>query len=137
MRRGLPYAALIALALPLGGCGAWDPEPETPATAAPREHGYGWARRAPDQVSAEQAYVAVPQPVVEDNFWRIASPTYDRPPPPRPRSISLGYIGDEPLGWVPGGTSGEGPWWRPFPPSWERSFHSPAYGYGRRYGRYR
>jgi hypothetical protein len=47
---------------------------------------------------------------------------YIPPPHPIPRhTISLGFIGDWPL-WS-GGDPPPAPWWRPFPPAWERDYY--------------
>jgi hypothetical protein len=122
--------SLSFLALTVGvGCVEEEPPPRTAA--------YGYAPEPPDEATNEQAFVAVDMPVAQDNFWELATPEVEAPPPPRPQSISLGYIGDEPLGGNGNSGAREAPWWRPFPPRWESDYYGYygyGYGYGHRYG---
>jgi hypothetical protein len=90
--------AILGLLVCATGCydrDAWEEDLESPADVS---HAYGWSPRPPEEASNEQAFVRVNAPAAQDNFWLIAEPLIEEPPPPRPRSISLGYIGDEPLG---------------------------------------
>jgi hypothetical protein len=108
----------------------------TQEVVAPQQYMYGRGVAVPQQV----IYVQQPPPDRRPPETRRSDPqwqveTYYVPPPsadyyippphPIPRhTISLGYIGDWPLG--PGDPPPE-PWWRPFPPAWEHDFH---YGHG-------
>jgi hypothetical protein len=75
-----------------------------------------------------------------------AQPSYDSSPPspgrvmwPR-QTVSLGFIGDEPVGMHDGDPGTPPPhaspsWTRPFPRAWTRSYYG-YYGGGRGYGGY-
>ncbi len=90
--------AMFGVLVSTSGCvdrDAWEEDLETPADVT---HAYGWSPKPPEEATNEQAFVGVNAPAAQDNFWVIAEPILSEPPPPRPHSISLGCIGDEPLG---------------------------------------
>jgi hypothetical protein len=72
---------LVALPLALGGCHESELEPKAPEGI--------WTE--PGQGAAEATYTMAPVPAVID----------PAPAPERPKSISLGYIGDAPLTETP------------------------------------
>ncbi len=102
---------LAAVAFPLAGCHTSELEPQTPDQV--------WEVDRPGS-GVESLYAMAPVPAV-----------FDPAPVPRerPRSVSLGYIGDWPLA----GSEPTGPHW----PYVQEPFHfqgrSSIYGYG--YGR--
>ena len=57
-------------------------------------------------------------PDIRDGFMQVAQPLYESSPPPPPprRTVSLGFIGDEPVGLY--GPPPEPTWARPFPCHW-------------------
>ena len=71
----------------------------------------------------------VPLTGCEDSFWTVAAPQTQ--PPRRPAtSISLGFIGDEPIG-ANGQTAHQEPaWTRPFPSEWTRPYYGGHGHYG-------
>lgn len=77
------FVGLGACGLSSVGCGESELEPRTSfeASSGMRASAVDPERPAP----------------LDDAFWREAIRTWDTPPPPRRRSISLGFIGDAPL----------------------------------------
>jgi hypothetical protein len=77
-------------------------------------------------------------PDIRDGFMQVAEPSYAYAPPPAPRkSISLGFIGDEPLGRYATPEHRDPSWTRPFPCHWTHTcWVPPQAGYGRRYAPY-
>jgi hypothetical protein len=117
----------------LSGCAAEEGalEAQTPLAERTRNFTYG-VQRAADQPSVALA-LQPPPATPQAPIYPLEG--YSTPPPRR--TISLGFIGDEPLGRFDGGGVTNEPWWRPFPPHWEASFHSPRpyarpgpWGYG-------
>ena len=107
----------------LAGCAESELEPQVPVNAQAVEHE---KMRAPD---------------IRDGFMQVAQPSYDSAPhsPGRvmwPRqTVSLGFIGDDPVGahdYDPGTPPPHAPpaWTRPFPREWTRSHYGAGYGYG-------
>jgi hypothetical protein len=96
-------AMVIALALAFSGCadGESGLEPRTPVNAQLFDP---TTMRAPD---------------IADGFPQVFAMTEENTPPAlRPGSISLGYIGDAPLGTQPTPPHTEPYWTRPFPCHW-------------------
>ena len=124
-RGALVPALCCLLCASLAACAESELEPQVPVNAQLVEHE---KMKAPD---------------IRDGFMQVAQPSYDSAPrsPGRvmwPRhTISLGFIGDSPVGMhdrdpgtPPPHTS---PYWsRPFPDEWTRSYYD--YGYGGGYG---
>lgn len=111
--RALPLVLAVA-ALPAAGCHESELEPQTPDQV--------WAVDRPG-TGVEAAYTMAPTPAV-----------FDPAPVPRerPRSVSLGYIGDTPL--APSAPRGpRWPWVQE--PFHYRGYGSGSYGHGRSYGR--
>ena len=67
-------------------------------------------------------------PVPTDDFWLVAPANFVAQPRVYRQSISLGFIGDEPVGREPGPR--QPPWWRPFPARWTSSYYAGSYGRG-------
>jgi hypothetical protein len=93
----------IAVALAVSGCA------DTESNIAPRT-----------PVNAQLIDpTTLPAPDIVDGFPQVfAMAVENTPPPQRPRSISLGFIGDAPLGTQPTPPHAEPYWTRPFPCHW-------------------
>jgi hypothetical protein len=85
------------------------------------------------------AHEKMKNPDIRDGFMQVAQPSYATSPPPPPprRTVSLGFIGDEPVGMY--APPPEPTWARPFPCHWTRTcgYVAPRYDpyavYPRRY----
>ena len=132
-------------AIGVGGCGGADPEAVDPGTVlrantgtvrCTADEGGNLHVRAP-----ADARVTVPADGQDDATAEVSYSTADEsaqmPRPQRPRSISLGFIGDAPLTQGPsyGGRYSYGAHDNLLPPHQHaRGFTDPGYGY--RYGAY-
>jgi hypothetical protein len=133
MRRAM--AVLVVGAQVVGGaalCGCAEDEqelvPQTPVAIRARDFRYGLTAPA-DQPST--VYV-IERPVDQYRATEIYPMGGYSFPPPR-RTVSLGYIGDWPVGRFDGGGGHGLPWWRPFPARWLRDSYR---GYRGRYNVY-
>jgi hypothetical protein len=113
----------IAASVALFACGCADGEselePRTPVNAQLADH---TRMRAPD---------------IEDGFPRVYAMSEQAEPRPRPsHSVSLGYIGDTPLGTEPTPPHHEPYWARPFPCHWTHTCAMVPYYFPRVVGAY-
>ena len=117
--RGLMVVAGIPLALAGNACVDSQLEPRAPEAVLLAQPGGG------------KLWVAESMPVAgaEDSFWKVAASQTQ--PPRRPTSISLGFIGDDPIGANGQTTHQEPAWTRPFPSEWTRSYYGGRGYYGR------
>ena len=119
--KGMVLAGGVLLALATNACVESQLEPRAPDAVVLAQPGGG------------KLWVAEGMPAVgaEDSFWRVAAPETrpSRPYVPA-KSISLGFIGDEPIGANGQPTHYEPSWTRPFPASWTRSYYGGRGYYG-------
>ncbi len=123
--RSLALAGTVTLALMSNACVESKLEPRSPDAVVLA------------QPNAATLWIseAVPERAAGDTFWSVAAPPRDPPPVLRPASISLGFIGDEPLGVNGTPRHFEPAWTRPFPREWTGSYRgSYRYGGGSRAG---
>jgi hypothetical protein len=117
MDRLARFALIVAVASQLAGCGESEIEPRSAASV----QGDEWDPFVPEPPPRAGAAPRA-QPLAPRAELAVVEPS--PPPPQRPRSISLGYIGDEPLTPSP-----------PTPPRWPwvaEPFHNDHWtsGYG-------